>query len=283
MITRRCLGRMFLLRPSKDLNRLFSYILAVAAKRYGICLHALCVLSNHFHIVLSDPEGRLPTFERDLDSLVARSVNALHGRWESFWAPGSYSAVTLVTTNDILNKAAYVLANPVAAGLVPAGDAWPGLWCAAGKGGPRHVKRPKHFFRADGPLPAEAVLEFECPPGFESVDSFRKELLARVKELEERAAVELATAGRTFLGVRGVMAQDPEARPTSREPRRQLNPRVACGDKWRRIETLQRLKAFLSDYREAWQSFARGVRDTVFPHGTYWMRVAYGVPCASAG
>ena len=132
-------------------------------------------------------------------------------------------------------------------------------------------------------MPAEAVLEVECPPGFDSVDSFWREILVRVKDLEEKAVEELKALGRSFLGVQTVLAQDPEARPANGEPRGQLCPRVACRDKWRRIETLQRLKTFLVDYREAWQSFSRGVRDTVFPHGTYWMRVAYGVPCASAG
>ena len=43
------------------------------------------------------------------------------------------------------------------------------------------------------------------------------------------------------------------------------------------------LKSFLTAYREAWAEFASGVRETMFPHGTYWMRVAYAVPCAQAG
>ncbi len=285
MITRRSLGRMFLLRPSKTANALLSYILAVVSKRYRVQLHALCVLSNHLHCVLSDPEGKLPEFVRDLDALVARSFNALHGRWESFWAPGSYSVVTLETAADILEKRAYVLANPVAAGLVRTGTEWPGVRTQPEQigAGQVEVRRPQHFFRENGPLPESEVLEFSCPPGFESVEEFREQLAKAVRRKEDEAVRDLAAERRAFLGVAKVLAQKPHARPSSGEHRWGLNPRIACRDKWKRIEAIQRLKSFRVAYREAWEEFTLGLRDTVFPGGTYWMRVAYGVPCAPAG
>ncbi len=285
MLTRRCIFRMFLLRPSKRANELLEYILAVAAERCGIILHAYSVLSNHLHIALSDPKGKLPLFSQYLDMLVARSFNALHGRWESFWAPGSYSAVTLEGREDVLAKIAYVLANPVAAGLVRRGREWPGLWSAPERigAGPVEVKRPEHFFRKNGPMPETATLELVCPPGWKSVEEFRRQLTAAVTALEDEAARKLAAEGRSFLGVRKVLAQNPKARPASAEPRRGLNPRIACEDKWKRVEAIARLKTFLWDYRAAWQAFASGARRTRFPFGTYWMRVTYGVPCAASG
>jgi putative transposase len=284
MISRRCLDRMFLLRPCKATNELFGYILAVAVQKHGILLHAICVMSDHFHLVLTDPQGRLPAFEQYLDSLVARAFNALYGRWDYFWAAGSYSAVTLVGPSDVLDKTAYVLANPVRAGLVRRGADWPGLWSSPERigGAPLRLQRPDHFFRKDGPMPESVDLTLVCPPGFESVDAFRRELEATLRAREDEAAQELAAAGRTFVGARKVLAQRHDARARSEEPRRGLNPRVACRDRWKRIETLQRLKEFQVAYREAWRAFARGVRDAVFPHGTYWMRVTWGVSCAPA-
>jgi putative transposase len=89
LITRRCAQRQFLLRPSPITNEVFLYVLAVAARRFQVCVHAFCVLSNHFHLVVTDPGARLPAFEQYLDSLVARALNASLGRWESFWAPSS--------------------------------------------------------------------------------------------------------------------------------------------------------------------------------------------------
>jgi len=124
LVTRRCAQRQFLLKPSKTTNEVFLYVLALAVQRFDMRLHAFCVLSNHVHLILTDPHARLPAFQQLLDALVARAVNASLGRWEAFWAPDTYSAVRLVSRSDIVEKTAYVLANPVAAGLVATGSAW---------------------------------------------------------------------------------------------------------------------------------------------------------------
>jgi len=284
LITRRCFDRMLLLRPAALVNELFEYVLAVNAKEYGIRLHAYCVLSNHWHCVLTDPDGRLPEFQRDVGSTIARALNAAHGRWESFWAPGSYSAVALQTPDDVLDKMAYVLANPVVAGLVRRGEEWPGLWSAPSAigAGARQVKRPDHFFRKDGPAAATASLKLTCPEGFESVEALRARLTDELTRREDQAARDLTEEGRSFMGARKALAQDPFSRPASGEPRRGLKPRVASRDKWKRLEAIMRLKHFLAEYRAAWCAFAKGARDTVFPEGTYWMRVAFGVACSSS-
>jgi len=284
LITRRCFDRMLLLRPSALVNELFEYVLAVNAKEYGILLHAFCVLSNHWHCVLTDPHGRLPEFQRDVGSTIARALNAAHGRWESFWAPGSYSAVALQTPEDVLDKMAYVLANPVVAGLVRRGAEWPGLWSAPSVigAGAREVKRPDHFFRKDGPAPATASLKLTCPPGFESVEALRRRLTDELVSREDQAGRDLAAQGRSFMGPGKALAQSPFARPASGEPRRGLKPRVASRDKWKRLEAIGRLRGFLAEYRQAWRAFAKGARDTVFPEGTYWLRVNFGVACGSS-
>jgi putative transposase len=284
LITRRCFARMYLLRPSALVGAVFEYVLAVKAQEYGILLHAYCVLSNHWHCVLTDPLGRLPEFQRDVGSTVARALNAAHGRWESFWAPGSYSAVALQTDDDIVDKMAYVLANPVAAGLVRRGSQWPGLWSAPARigGGPREVKRPDHFFRKEGRSPETATLELQCPPGLASVEALRERLVQALTEREDQAFRDLAEKGRVFMGVRKVMAQNPLAVPAPGEPRRGLKPRIASRSQWKRLEAIGRLRTFLAEYRKAWRAFKKGERATIFPEGTYLMRVAYGVACASA-
>jgi putative transposase len=284
LVTRRCFQRHFLLKPSESTNAILLFLLAVAVRRFGIELHAFCVLSNHLHLVLTDPEGRLPEFERYFDSLVARAINASLGRWESFWAPSSYSAVTLVSPEDIVDKAAYVLANPVAAGLVRHGRDWPGLWSSPEmiESGALEVNRPGVFFRAEGSMPRKASLSLSSPPGFESAAAFRQQLSDALTLREGQAAAELSEQGRSFLGIRRVIAQDPLGRPGPGEPRRGLSPRVACRDKWKRIEVLARLKNFIRAYRQAWLALKAGVRDVIFPEGAYWPRLALGVRCAGS-
>src|SRR5512138_1126672 len=275
LVSRRCSQRLFLLRPSPIINRIVGYVLAVAARRYSIQLHAFCVLSNHLHLILTDPLGRLPAFEQYLNSLVGRAVNAHHGRWEDFWAPNTYSAVTLLSPEDVVAKTAYVLANPVAAGLVKSGREWPGLWSAPESiaGEPLEFARPEGFFRPKGSMPATAALQLHCPSGFASVEEFREQLEAALAALEAQAAAKMETEGRSFLGTWRVLAQKPTGRPAPGELRRGLNPRVASRDKWKRIEALTRLKEFVAEYREALADWRRGLRDVLFPAGTYQMRI----------
>ncbi len=60
-------------------------------------------------------------------------MNKFRNRYENFWSsPGPYSAVRVFTARDFLRKVVYVLANPVATGLVAYGAQWPGLRFAAG-------------------------------------------------------------------------------------------------------------------------------------------------------
>jgi putative transposase len=280
LITRRCLHRDLLLRPGKAVNQVFAYVLAVAAQRYGVEVHAFCVLSNHYHLVVTDPHARLPAFQQFLAAFVARAVNASLGRDETFWAPSSFSAVALGAAEDVVSKAAYTLTNPVAAGLVPSGHLWPGLRSRPSSiGGTIRVKRPDRFFDEDGCLPDVVDLELKVPRGFCSAADFRDQLQAELARQEQQARREHPS----FLGAERVLAQSPFSRPTAAEPRGQLNPRVAARDKWKRIELLQRLKRFLSDHREALAAWREGQRASVFPAGTYLMRVAHGVACAAAG
>lgn len=284
LVTRRCAQRQLLLRPSSSTNDIFLYVLAVAVRRYGMKLHAFCVLSNHFHLVLTDPLAQLPAFEQYLDSLVARAVNASLGRWEAFWAPSSYSAVILTSPEDIVDKVAYVLANPVAAALVRRGRDWPGLWSDPERigGEPLVARRPEGFFSAKGSMPETAELALSAPAGFESTSAFRDRVVAALDAAEQCAVSTVTQAGGRFLGALKVRAQETWRRARTPEPRRQLNPRVAARDKWKRLETLARLVDFLQRYRAAWRARRAGDLAAIFPPGTYLMRVAHGAPCAAA-
>ena len=283
LVTRRCSERRFFLRPDPQVNALILYCLALAAARHGIALHAYVVLSDHYHFILTDPRGVLPLFEHAFDLLVARALNARYAHFEAFWASGTYSAVELTDRDAVLEKIAYVLANPVSAGLVSRGELWPGLIsrpCDLGAP-PRLVPRPPHFFRQHGPgaLPAEVPLTLVVPPGFgdQPLDEVRAEVAARVAAHEERARQE--RRGRPFLGRRGVLRQGVFARPGDHEPRFRLNPRVAGRDKWERIAALGRLRDFLAAYRRAWEQLRAGVRAVVFPAGTWKLRRELGVLC----
>jgi len=60
----------------------------------------------------------------------------------------------------------------------------------------------------------------------------------------------------------------------------QSDPRVAARSKWSRIEALLRNRAFRDAYIAARESFVAGVRDVIFPAGTYWLRRFVQATCA---
>jgi len=285
LVTRRCSQRCFYLRPSRLTNETVGYLLALAAKRYCIQVHVFCVLSNHLHLVVTDPEARLPAFFQFLDSLIARAINAALGRTETFWAPGAYSAVALITPGDMVAKSVYVLANPVAAGLVRKARKWPGLWSSPTSiaAGPLEFQRPRHFFREDGGMPERVDLSLVAPAAFDDPAVFRERLGMELDQAEEKARDEAAETGRSFLGEARILKVRPSARPKTEKVRRGLKPRVACRDKWKRIEALGRLVAFVEAYRSALWEWRRGQANVRFPAGTYLVRVTHGVACEPAG
>jgi REP element-mobilizing transposase RayT len=127
LVTRRCIGRRFLLRPDDALNNVFIYCLGLAAPKYGVLVHALSAMSNHYHLVLTDVEGMLPDFMAWLNRQLAMCIKRLRGWDEVVWEPNvAFSAVELVGPSEVLDKVAYVLLNPVSAGLVRSTERWPG-------------------------------------------------------------------------------------------------------------------------------------------------------------
>lgn len=277
LITRRCSEGRFFLRPDSAITQAFEFCLAHAAARSGVVIHAYVALSNHYHLVVTDPEGRLPEFQHWLDTYVAKIVNLQRGRCESLWAPGSYSAVRLEDIEDVKSKLLYTFLNPVKSHLVRCARDWPGARSLpVDFGSERLIRRPKGFFRNKGPVPREAVLRVALPQGLD-LDQISGELAAAENGLVRQAKAR----NQAFLGVRAILKQSPNACPTTPIPTGSLNPSVASLDRKRRMEALERLKSFFKGYRLAWERFCRGERSVEFPYGTYLMRHRFNVVCAS--
>lgn len=276
MVTRRTTQRMFLLLPGQAANQAFRYCLALAMLQSGVLVHAYCVLSNHYHIICSDPRGLLPKFSETLNGLLGRALNCFHGRWENFWAGSAQpSYVRLGDDAAVIEKTAYTLANPVEAALVKYGNDWPGERLY--RPGTYVAKRPKFFFRNDMP----ESIKFELTPLPIAAPSTQatKMIEDAVRARESEFRIKYKLEGRSFMGARAVKAQNAFHAPRTREPRRGLSPRVATRDKWRRVEILGTLKRFVDAYRAALADWKRGVRDVLFPAGTYAMRVFHDCRC----
>jgi hypothetical protein len=276
MITRRCTQRQFLLRPDAATNNAFVYCLAVAAQRAGVQILFTAAESNHHHTGIFDPKGTYPDFIEHFHKLLAKSMNSLRGRWENFWSSEQTSVLRLVDDVDVLDKMVYALTNPVKDNLVAKVVDWPGINGFDAIIGGRSITavRPDHFFREDGPMPASVTLSFGRPSQFAAMshDEYAVLLKRRVQAAEAEAEAKRRTTGARVLGRQAVLDQDWRDSPCSSEPRRELNPRVAAKDKWSRIEALQRNKEFGNVYRRAFEALRSGMKNVLFPAGTYWLR-----------
>ena len=133
-------------------------------------------------------------------------------------------------------------------------------------------------------MPESAELTLTIPPQMGRLDQqdYSAQLASRIEEKERDIRAEMKKNGRSFLGVKGIMKQRHTDKPNSKEPRRNLNPQVACKSKWHRIEALRRLKSFLLEYRYALSRWRDGDKNVEFPAGTYMLRIHAGVCCAHA-
>jgi REP element-mobilizing transposase RayT len=283
LITRRCTQRQFLLRPDPETNNAFTYCLIEAALRYEISVILPCAMSNHYHVVIFDPQGRYPAFIEHFHKMLARSQNALRGRWENFWSSEQVCVVKLVDRDAVMSKLVYTATNPVKDHLVDRVHHWPGVNGLKELLTGRRLRavRPRHFFRPDGPMPEVVEMPLSIPHQLGSEAELLDELKQRVHAVEVEVAAERHRSGRRVCGRRAVLQQSWRAQPSSNEPRRNLRPQVATQDKWARMEAILRNRAFLAAYAQARAGWLDG-NAVVFPPGTYWLRRFAHVPVAEA-
>jgi putative transposase len=266
LITRRCSERRFLMRPDRETNNAFVYCMALAARKSEVSIVCVGTTSNHYHAVVVDNQGRLPEFLEHFHKLVAKHQNCLRGRWEAFWATEPTSIVELPTANDVLAKMAYAIANPCSSHLVEKVHHWPGVesLTAIDENLPLVAGKPSRFFdSANDNLPDVVQLGLCRAPGFESLShaEYAKLVSEQVAGAVAKAKAERLEKGIKLVGRKAVLRQHWNASPNTREPGRGLSPKVACRNKWARIEALQRNQAFLDQYRGARADHLAG-RDT---------------------
>lgn len=273
IMQRRCTQRQFLLKPDDETNNAFVYLLGEAAQRFDVNIILPQMMSNHHHSALYDRHGNHVAFREHFHKLMAKSQNALRGRWENMWSTEEPCIIEPVAVEDLLNQLVYIATNPVNDGLVEKVHHWPGpkFVQALLSGREMRATRPRHFFRADGPMPAEVVLNLGLPDDFPEKEAFLAELERRIEEVEAQQARERMKTGRRVVGRRRILRQSWRDTPTSREPRRNLRPRVASRDKLQRLTALGRNKEWQAEYRVARTLWLAGL-EVEFPYGTYWLR-----------
>ena len=129
MLTRRCAFRRYYFLPCFVLNLIFLILLKKYAKQYKLRIHGFVVLSNHYHLILTDPnrQSTLPDFTRDFHSALTRFLNPFYQRSGPIFDHGRCSLVRITTKKALFETLLYIVLNPVEARLVSQPSEWPGL------------------------------------------------------------------------------------------------------------------------------------------------------------
>ncbi|WP_027134861.1 transposase [Geminicoccus roseus] len=102
--------------------------LAATVVRRGWRLHAWCLMTNHYHLLVETPEPNLARGMRDLNGIYTQAWNRRHRR-VGHVLQGRYKAVLVEKESHFLELVRYVVRNPVGARMVRTPFDW--SWSSA--------------------------------------------------------------------------------------------------------------------------------------------------------
>jgi REP element-mobilizing transposase RayT len=99
-----------------DDRRAFLGLLGRVADRHFVDLHAFCLMTTHYHLVLEAGRESLSRAMHRLNGVYAQAFNERHGRVGHVFA-GRFGARAIDDELHLVVVCAYVVANPVRAGI----------------------------------------------------------------------------------------------------------------------------------------------------------------------
>lgn len=302
-VTCGAVGQSFRFVPNTCVVRLIWFVFALLASARGLAVHEVFFMSNHFHVLLTDVDGRLPDFMRDMNSLLSRGLNALRGVTGTNIEKG-YNLVTPSDDHKVVEHAVYSLLNACAAGLVERAREWTGvsslkldygqtitlsrppagLWKSFADDfvAMEREHRRKH---GDSRGRARRARRIKTP---ESVDftlvrppvclelsdaQLRAHIRQQVQAGERKYKRERTAQRRGVLGMARVRIQSWTDTPTTTRVLFNTIPRVSGKSKQARLANLSRRLEFELDYAEARDQLTRQLRTASLPGKTRSQRI----------
>jgi hypothetical protein len=271
-----------LLTPSAEVNQIILGALARAQELYPLEINSFAFLSGHYHLGLWVKDAQqLAKFMCHFNSNLAREVCRLRGWSDKVWSR-RYSAIVVSDEPAAQRERfAYIVSQSVKEGLVAAVEEWPGvhvvhhlvgdrpaegLWfdrtqeCSArcrGESFERH-RFATRLTVTLSPLPCWRHL---------SPEAQRERVAEVVAEVEAEAATQRNAMGRSPLGADAILSQDPIKRPD--HVKTTPAPLFHAASRRVRRELRDAYYAFVAAYREAAEKLRAGIRDVIFPAGSF--------------
>jgi hypothetical protein len=305
--------------PTQVSNEIKIGILARTQRDNKVDLCHFIDMNNHSHnLAVSTTETNLSKFYMETMKKTTEAVKALLGiphlsLWES--RAGVFRIADLAAT---ISRIAYIYANPAKADLCNSIEEYPGLssWtafltCEPAVDAEVTIHARWYPVSEIHPLPARSIspaqdaalyqalqksdeaiphtlvlkpFKWLEPFGIrepERIENIRKQLIARVRELEKKYADKRAEA-KTTVVPRSVQLREPYMKPhTPQKKERKIH--IICSDKTQRIELLQEHKEILSRCKECYQKAKEGLR-VDWPPGTFvpWFPPGFTFPLPKA-
>jgi putative transposase len=95
----------------------FMELMKKAYERNGVIIHAYCLMSNHYHLLLETPYANLSETMRDLNGGYTTYFNVKHKRRGHLFQ-GRYKAIVVEKEAHLVELTRYIHLNPVRAGMV---------------------------------------------------------------------------------------------------------------------------------------------------------------------
>jgi REP element-mobilizing transposase RayT len=107
----------------------FLEVLGEVASAFNWVVHAYCLMSNHYHLLIETPDANLSKGMRQLNGVFTQYSNRRHRRTGHLFQ-GRYKAILVDADSYLLELSRYVVLNPVRARMVADAGDWP--WSSYG-------------------------------------------------------------------------------------------------------------------------------------------------------
>lgn len=283
--TRTVQGRL-LLQPTPAVNQAVLGVIGRAQRIYGMVVHFVVVLSNHYHFLLSPTDARqLAGFMGFVNSNIAREVGILVNWREKFWGRRYQGILVSDEIPAQLSRLEYFLANCVKEHLVENPFDWPGVHCA--KALTEGCKLEGVWFDRTACYRAQRRRKPGEPPiqekDFKTVETLELSplpCLANLNEMEHRqyvenlienvaaaAASERKAKGMMVVGARRLQLQHPHTQP--KRLKQSSAPRFHAYAVQARKTLREAYSAFAAAFRSASERLRRGDLGALFPEGCF--------------
>ena len=122
-VTTRGVDGTWIYRDVED-RRTFLDLLGSVVRRRQWYLHALCLMGNHYHVVVETTCERLSLGMHRLNGVYAQRFNRRHKRTGHLFGD-RFSSFFIDSEEYLANACTYVVNNPVRAGLCTHAREWP--------------------------------------------------------------------------------------------------------------------------------------------------------------